>query len=230
MVGFLRPRRVASCRPFGIVANCQEAPCHPDGAETRVDGRVANNARAHCCTPPSRTLEARARDSGTENGDWSEDGIHSDGSGSSGQRVRRRRRARAEEEYRVEFVRRGKSSHINPTMMISPSQLAQAVIGGAVFLLSSASVYNVYETQIQIRKGKGPASIGLRPCAWGSRGDALDDLQSMSKRQLVETFMLCAEPSPSDLDGCVYDGFLLENGPVLVCVLRLCKQVAAVAT
>ena len=103
--------------------------------------------------------------------------------------------------------------------MLSPL-LAQAVIGGAVFLLSSASVNNVYETYslIQMRKDDGPASIGLPPCAWGSREEALDDLQAMSKRQLVEAFMQCEEPSPSDLDGCVYDGFLLENGPVLVCV------------
>ena len=90
-----------------------------------------------------------------------------------------------------------------------------------MFLLSSASVNNVYETYSQIqqmRKDDGPASIGLPPCAWGSREEALDDLQAMSKRQLVEAFMQCEEPSPSDLDGCVYDGFLLENGPVLVCV------------
>lgn len=106
-------------------------------------------------------------------------------------------------------------------MMLSPL-LAQAVIGGAVFLLSSASVNNVYETYslIQMRKDDGPASIGLPPCAWGSREEALDDLQAMSKRQLVEAFMQCDEPSTSDLDGCVYDGFLLENGPVLVCVYR----------
>lgn len=88
-----------------------------------------------------------------------------------------------------------------------------------MFLLSSASVNSVYETysQIQIRKDSGPTSIGPLTFAWGSRGEALDDLLSMSKRQLVEAFMQCEEPSPSDLYGCVYDGFLLENGPVLVC-------------
>lgn len=86
-----------------------------------------------------------------------------------------------------------------------------------MFLLSSASVNSVYETysQIQIRKDSGPTSIGPLTFAWGSRGEALDDLLSMSKRQLVEAFMQCEEPSPSDLYGCVYDGFLLENGPVL---------------
>jgi len=66
-----------------------------------------------------------------------------------------------------------------------------------------------------------PPAVVSKAKAWRTIDDALEGLENMKKKDLVELFLHCNSPSISDLafgDGeqeMRYDGYLLDNGPIL---------------
>ena len=61
--------------------------------------------------------------------------------------------------------------------------------------------------------------------SWESLDEAIDELQTMKRKALISLFLDCEHPDINDLaavsqqtngNGWVYDGYLLDNGPILV--------------
>ena len=84
----------------------------------------------------------------------------------------------------------------------------------------------MYDTYSLVQEGRRPTprtSSSPSPSpdlAWASAEEAVAELATMTRRELVALFLRCAPPAPSELAygdaaGC-YDGRLLDNGPVLV--------------
>jgi len=121
-------------------------------------------------------------------------------------------------------------------MMIVPmSSLATAAAGAAVIALSGASISNMYEMFTLARhhnKNSSPvASDQIRRAAnWRSIDEAINELQTMKRKDLISLYLDCEHPDVNDLavtccretnhgtmdDDWVYDGYLLSNGPILV--------------
>ena len=119
-------------------------------------------------------------------------------------------------------------------MIVQPiATVAAAVAGAATVILSAASVSNVYETYSLVRQRRRqlqqtpPESPSHPPSVaqtegWASADEAVEGLSRMKKRDLVELFMHCDSPETSGLafcdegEGWRYDGYLLDNGPILV--------------
>lgn len=115
--------------------------------------------------------------------------------------------------------------------------IATAAVGVATIILSSASVSNMYETYAIVKQHKrqlqisspSPSSPQLKSevvsksRCWETIDEAVNGLSNMKKKELIELFIHC---NPPDLDkdlvcyhlggGWVYDGYLLDNGPILV--------------
>ena len=125
-------------------------------------------------------------------------------------------------------------------MIILPQPMAAIATAavGATILLSAASVSNMYETyaivkqhtrQLQLSSSSSSSSPQLIPevvsksRCWKTIDEAVNGLSNMKKKELVELFLHCNNP---DLDtelvcyhqggGWIYDGYLLDNGPILV--------------
>ena len=122
-------------------------------------------------------------------------------------------------------------------MIILPqpmTAIATAAVG-ATILLSAASVSNMYETyaivkqhtrQLQLSSSSSspqlPEVVSKSRC-WKTIDEAINGLSNMKKKELVELFLNCNHP---DLDtelvcyhqggGWIYDGYSLDNGPILV--------------
>ena len=61
--------------------------------------------------------------------------------------------------------------------------------------------------------------------SWESLDEAIDELRTMKRKDLISLFLDCEHPDINDLavtsektneDDWVYDGYLLDNGPILV--------------
>lgn len=61
--------------------------------------------------------------------------------------------------------------------------------------------------------------------SWKSLDEAIDELRTMKRKDLISLFLDCENPDINDLavtsqqtneDDWVYDGYLLDNGPILV--------------
>ena len=61
--------------------------------------------------------------------------------------------------------------------------------------------------------------------SWKSLDEAIDELRTMKRKDLISLFLDCEHPDINDLavvsqqttgNDCVYDGYLLDNGPILV--------------
>lgn len=88
----------------------------------------------------------------------------------------------------------------------------------------------MYETYTLVRNhGNHPSlSSPFMPTPWKSPEEVLEGLSRMKKRELLELFLRCDAPSVDDHlvfsgddDGeeggsWRYDGYLLDNGPILV--------------
>ena len=123
-------------------------------------------------------------------------------------------------------------------MIILPqpmATIATAAVGVATIILSSASVSNMYETYAIVKQHKrqlhisSPSSPQLKSQVvsksrcWETIDEAVNGLSNMKKKELIELFIHC---NPPDLDtdlvcyhqggGWVYEGYLLDNGPILV--------------
>lgn len=127
------------------------------------------------------------------------------------------------------------------TMIVQPiATIATAAIGAATVILSAASISNIYETyslvqmhqQNQLLMPSPPSSLSevVAPSSsiisskWKTIDEAVHDLSNMKKRDLVELFLHCDAPDiMSDIRFCSnddgknwrYDGYLLDNGPIL---------------
>ena len=102
--------------------------------------------------------------------------------------------------------------------------IATAAVGVATIILSSASVSNMYETYAIVKQHKRQLQISSPSSScWETIDEAVNGLSNMKKKELIELFIHC---NPPDLDtdlvcyhqggGWVYEGYLLDNGPILV--------------
>ena len=115
--------------------------------------------------------------------------------------------------------------------MIIPTQPIAAIaatVGAAVVILSAASMSNMYETYAIVKQHRQQlprrltSAVGVTKAkTWRSIDEAVEGLENMNKRDLVELFLHCDAPEISDLsfsDGNQdwrYDGTLLDNGPLV---------------
>ena len=83
----------------------------------------------------------------------------------------------------------------------------------------------MYETYALVQQYRQPLSLPSSSSlakTWKSTDEALEGLRKMKKKDLVELFLHCEPPAKSELafsDGeqdWRYDGYLLDNGPILV--------------
>jgi len=113
------------------------------------------------------------------------------------------------------------------------STIATVAAGAVTFILSAASISNMYDTyslvqqhrqQLQLQSPITPPEVSVvsKVKKWSSVDEALDGLSTMNKKDLVELFLHCEAPSISDLsfsdsgqEDWRYDGLLLDNGPIL---------------
>ena len=96
-------------------------------------------------------------------------------------------------------------------------------------VLSGASLSNMYET-ISIARNHNnnkllsSPDMTKRAASWKSIDEAIHELQTMSRRDLVSLYLDCEHPQIDDLvvtleeadENWVYDGYLLSNGRILV--------------
>ncbi|KAL3805740.1 hypothetical protein ACHAW5_003820 [Stephanodiscus triporus] len=126
------------------------------------------------------------------------------------------------------------------SILLQPfAAIATASAGATALILSVASISNICETRAivqQHRQGRRldswPQSSPPAPPkkSWKSTDEAVAGLSGMNRKELVELFLRCDPPSDArelafedDGDereegggGCwVYDGYLLDNGPIL---------------
>jgi len=111
--------------------------------------------------------------------------------------------------------------------------LPQLVLVGGTVILSSASIFNIYETYSlikgypqQLQSTSIPDVVSKRN-KWKTTDEAVNGLSNMKKKELVELYLQC---EPPDLSSDIsyynnkkgyqyqYDGYLLDNGPVLTSV------------
>mmetsp|Transcript_928 Transcript_928/g.2160 ORF Transcript_928/g.2160 Transcript_928/m.2160 type:complete len:261 (+) Transcript_928:40-822(+) len=116
----------------------------------------------------------------------------------------------------------------------SLATFASVAAGAATFLLSAASLSNVYEMhstvsqhQLHQRQLEGSRSTSTissasmtsqileRTRQWKTTVDARIGLQNMSRQDLIQLFLQCETPSLDELSGYTCDGYLLDNGPIL---------------
>ena len=114
-------------------------------------------------------------------------------------------------------------------MMLPMTSLATAAAGAVVVVLSGASLSNMYET-ISIARNHNnnkllsSPDMTKRAASWKSIDEAIHELQTMSRRDLVSLYLDCEHPQIDDLvvtleeadENWVYDGYLLSNGRILV--------------
>jgi hypothetical protein len=115
--------------------------------------------------------------------------------------------------------------------------IATAAIGATTVLLSTASVWNMYETHTVIRDSRKRPQRVYTPPSWKTTDEAVMELSSMKKRELLQLFLHCDPPSTVHNlafgtdnrqgekevvnDGLAgYDGYLLNNGPILTRVTK----------
>lgn len=110
-----------------------------------------------------------------------------------------------------------------------PSLLAAAA-GAVVVVLSGASMLNMYETFSLAQNHNNnkllssSPDVTTRAASWKSIDEAMHELQTMSRRDLVALYLDCEQPNIDDLtatseqteENWVYDGYLLSNGRILV--------------
>jgi len=112
--------------------------------------------------------------------------------------------------------------------------LPQLVLVGGTVILSSASIFNIYETYSlikgypqQLQLSTSIPDVVLKRNKWKTTDEAVNGLSNMKKKELVELYLQCEPPDlSSDISyynnkkGCQYqyDGYLLDNGPVLTLV------------
>lgn len=134
--------------------------------------------------------------------------------------------------------------------MIIPQPIATiaiAAVGAATIILSAASMSNMYETYSLVQHHRQPlqlsssalsssssassssslstasstSAVVSKANTWRTIDEALEGLENMNKKDLVELFLHCDPPAISDLafsDGdqeMKYDGYLLDNGQIL---------------
>jgi hypothetical protein len=109
-----------------------------------------------------------------------------------------------------------------------------------------ASVYNMYEMFALARRHNRKQSPQIsspllnsdmmsQAASWESLDEAIDELQTMKRKDLITLFLDCEHPDINDLavtsektneDDWVYDGYLLDNGPILVRddVIKVCVE------
>lgn len=103
---------------------------------------------------------------------------------------------------------------------------ATAVAGAATVVLSAASISNIVDTYSLVRRHNQQEQLQsskahLEAAApWTSVDEAVDALTNMKKKDLVELFLRCEPPSDlgyiDDEECWLYDGYLLDVGPILV--------------
>ena len=111
-----------------------------------------------------------------------------------------------------------------------PSLLAAAA-GAVVVVLSGASMLNMYETFSLAQNHNNnkllssSPDVTTRAASWKSIDEAMHELQTMSRRDLVALYLDCEQPNINDdltatseqtEENWVYDGYLLSNGRILV--------------
>lgn len=125
--------------------------------------------------------------------------------------------------------------HLTMIITASLATFASVAAGAATFLLSAASLSNVYEMhstvsqhQLHQRQLEGSRSTSTvssasmtsqileRTRQWKTTVDARIGLQNMSRQDLIQLFLQCETPSLDELSGYTCDGYLLDNGPILV--------------
>jgi len=98
-----------------------------------------------------------------------------------------------------------------------------------------ASVYNMYEMFALARRHNRKQSPQIssplnsdmmsQAASWESLDEAIEELRTMKRKDLISLFLDCEHPGINDLavtsektneDDWVYDGYLLDNGPILV--------------
>lgn len=117
--------------------------------------------------------------------------------------------------------------------------IATAAAGAAAVVLSGASLFNMYEMltlvrnhnhnkkQILMTAHVPPSDMITKAANWKSIDEALHELQTMNRRDLISLYLDCEHPDINDVavthrseqandDDWVYDGYLLSNGSVLV--------------
>eukprot|EP00984_Skeletonema_dohrnii_P006691 scaffold2380_cov109-Skeletonema_dohrnii-CCMP3373.AAC.3 len=116
-------------------------------------------------------------------------------------------------------------------MMLPITSLATAAAGAVVVVLSGASMSNMYEMFSLANTNNSfalptpvPSDVATRAANWKSIDEAVHELQTMSRRDLISLYLNCEHPDINELaatneqtkDNWVYDGYLLSNGPILV--------------
>ena len=104
--------------------------------------------------------------------------------------------------------------------------LPQLVLVGGTAILSSASIFNIYETYSLIKgypQQLQSSDVVSKRNKWKTTDEAVNGLSNMKKKELIELYLQCEPPDlPSDIsyynDKYQYDGYLLDNGPVLTLV------------
>jgi len=99
-------------------------------------------------------------------------------------------------------------------------------IGAAAAVLSFSSMSNMVEMYHAVWKHKSVTetpkpSMVTKRSEWKSPDDALLNLQKMSRRELIQLYLECDKGDTAAFFGGnskrkAYDGYLLDNGPVLV--------------
>mmetsp|Transcript_4997 Transcript_4997/g.8541 ORF Transcript_4997/g.8541 Transcript_4997/m.8541 type:complete len:234 (-) Transcript_4997:287-988(-) len=101
--------------------------------------------------------------------------------------------------------------------------LLPAAAGAVVVVLSGASMLNMYETFSLAQNHNNnkllssSPDVTTRAASWKSIDEAMHELQTMSRRDLVALYLDCEQPNIDDLtatseqteENWVYDGFLL---------------------
>jgi len=100
--------------------------------------------------------------------------------------------------------------------------IAKAAAGFATVILSSASIYNMYEMQSivdsQHTEQTSCSSLLNMLNDWKSINEATSKLKKMTRSELIELYLGCDAPGEEFQlkDGAwKCDGYLLENGPIL---------------
>lgn len=101
--------------------------------------------------------------------------------------------------------------------------IARAAAGFATVVLSSCSIYNMYEMQSIVDSQRTEQTSFsfllnmLNDCK--SIDDATSKLKKMTRSELIELYLGCDAPDEEFQlkdDAWKCDGYLLENGPILV--------------
>jgi len=112
--------------------------------------------------------------------------------------------------------------------------LPQLVLVGGTVILSSASIFNIYETYSlikgypqQLQLSSTIPEVVSKRNKWKTTDEAVHELSNMKKKELVDLYLQCEPPDLSsdiayynDKKGYQYqyDGYLLDNGPILTLV------------